>query len=84
MKCTYEIQVRAQCPVNPLDTDLYQFEIESESLIQVEKIIEFFKENAGSKNVFQEALTQNCAVYLGAMVKSVGYHTGIKVTCHSP
>jgi hypothetical protein len=49
MKCQYEYEVRAQCPVNPADTDLYQFTIESESLIEVEKIIAFFNANAGQK-----------------------------------
>ncbi len=84
MRCKYEYQVRAQCPVVPTDTDLYQFTIESESLIEVEKIAEFFAKNAGNKNVFQEALTQQCAVTLGAQVTSTGWHSGIKVTCHAP
>ncbi len=84
MKCRYEYQVRAQCPVVPTDTDLYHFTIESEGLIEVERIAEFFKKNAGKKNVFQEALTQQCAVTLGAQVTSTGWHSGIKVTCHAP
>ena len=84
MKCLYEIEVRAQCPVNPADTDLYQFTIETKSLIEVETIVAFFKENAGKAEVFQEALTQHCAVTLGARVTSVGWHSGIKVTCHAP
>jgi hypothetical protein len=84
MKCTYEIEVRAQCPVNPSDTDLYQFTILSASLIEVERIVEFFKENAAKKNVFQEALTNNCAVTLGAKVISVGWHSGVKVVCEAP
>lgn len=81
---TYEYEVRAQCPVNPSDTDLYAFTITSEHLIEVEKIVGFFKANAGAQRVFQEALTQNCAVTLGAHVKSVGYHSGVKVTCEAP
>lgn len=84
MKCRYEYQVRAQCPVVPTDTDLYQFTIESENLIEVEKIAAFFMENAGKKETFQEALTQQCAVTLGAQVTSIGWHSGIKVTCHAP
>ena len=84
MKCIYEIEVRAQCPVNPSDTDLYQFSIETERLIEVEKIAAFFKDNAGNAAVFQETLTQACAVTLGAKVTSVGWHSGIKVTCHAP
>lgn len=82
-KNTYQLDVRAQCPVNPADTDLYAFTIESESLIEVEKIVAFFGKHAKSK-IFQEALTQKCAVTLGASVTSVGYHSGVKVTCVAP
>lgn len=84
MNCTYEVEVRAQCPVNPTDTDLYAFTIRSESLIEVEKIVAFFQAHAGKQNVFQEALTQQCAVTLGARVTSVGWHSGIKVICEAP
>lgn len=84
MKNKYEIEVRAQCPVNPSDTDLYAFSIESEALIEVEKIVAFFKANGGAQKVFQEALTQLCAVTLGARVTSVGYHSGVRVTCEAP
>lgn len=84
MKCRYEIEVRAQCPVVPTDTDLYQFTIESESLIEVERIAAFFATNAGNNETFQEVLTRQCAVTLGARVTSVGWHSGIKVTCVAP
>lgn len=84
MKNKYEIEVRAQCPVNPKDTDLYAFVIESETIIEVEKIVAFFKANAGKKNVFQEVLTNQCAVTLGAIVTSTGWHSGIKVICVAP
>jgi hypothetical protein len=84
MKCLYEIEVRAQCPVNPSDTDLYVFTIESSALIEVEKITGFFAANGGKKEQFQEALTQMCAVTLGAKVTSVGVHSGVTVTCIAP
>ena len=84
MKCIYEIEVRAQCPVKPNDTDLYQFTIVSERLIEVEKITAFFAATADKKETFQELLTQCCAVTLGAIVTSIGWHSGIKVTCHAP
>lgn len=84
MKNTYEYQVRAQCPVNPTDTDLYAFTLESEAIIEVEKIVAFFEANAKEKSVFQEALTQKCAVTLGARVRSVGWHSGVKVVCEAP
>ena len=69
MKILYEIEVRAQCPVNPKDTDLYQFTIESKTIIEVEKIIVFFKDHAFNEKIFQEDLTQKCAVTLGAVVR---------------
>lgn len=84
VNCRYEYEVRAQCPVNPTDTDLYSFVIESESLIEVERIVQFFNAHAKEQKVFQEALTQQCAVTLGAHVTSVGYHSGVKVTCIAP
>lgn len=84
MKNTYQLDVRAQCPVNPADTDLYAFTIEADTIIEVEKIAAFFKNHAGQKNVFQETLTQQCAVMLGARVTSVGYHSGIKTTSVAP
>jgi len=83
MRNTYEIDVRAQCPVNPKDTDLYAFTIESDDIIEVEKIVAFFKQRRKLK-IFQEALTQQCAVTLGARVTSVGVHSGVKVTCVAP
>lgn len=84
MKNTYCVEVQAQCPVNPADRDLYAFTIESESIIEVERIVAFFSKHAGQQKVFQEALTQQCAVILGAKVTSVGWHSGIKVTSIAP
>lgn len=84
MICRYEVEVRAQCPVNPGDTDTYDFVIESQAMIEVEKIVAFFADNARLKNIFQEALTQKCAVILGAKVTSIGWHSGIKVICTAP
>lgn len=84
MRNTYEIEVRAQCPVNATDTDRYEFTITSESMIQVESIIDFFTTNAGHAEIFQEELTRRAAVTLGAQVRSVGWHSGVKVTCEAP
>ncbi len=84
MQNRYEVEVRAQCPVVPDDTDLYQFIIESESIIEVEKINAFIRDHAGTKNVFQESLTNKCAVMLGARVTSIGWHGGVKIICTAP
>lgn len=84
MRNRYSLQVRAQCPVNPSDTDLYDFLIESESMIEVEKILAFFGKHAGEQKVFQEVLTQAAAVALGAQVTSKGIHSGVTVECICP
>lgn len=84
VKVFYEIQVRARCPVNSNDVDLYAFTIESEELIEVEKITAFFEKHAGTNEQFQERLTQLCAVTLGARVTSVGVHSGVTVRCIAP
>lgn len=84
MRTIYEIEVRAQCPVNPKDIDLYQFTIESNDIIEVEYIARFFRDHAGDTQVFQEELTRKAAVTIGARVRSVGHHSGIKVTCEAP
>lgn len=84
MRNLYEIQVKAQCPVNKDDIDLYFFTLESENLVEVEKIIAFFKKRAGTKHLFQEELTRQCATALGVKVTSIGYHSGVKVVCTAP
>lgn len=84
MRCHYELKVRARCPVEPSREDAYDFIIESESMIEVEKINAFMEKNAWDKEVFQEVLTENCADHLRAQVTSIGWHSGIKVTCIAP
>jgi hypothetical protein len=84
MKNRYEYEVRAQCPVNANDIDVYLFVIESESIIEVKRIVAFFQANANNKSVFQEVLTNVCAVNLGAHVTSTGWHSGVKVICQAP
>jgi hypothetical protein len=84
VKNTYTLQVRAQCPVNPADTDLYDFTIESETIIEVERIVAFFAKHAGKKRVFQEELTRKAAVVLGAKVTSAGVHSGVQVVSVCP
>ena len=52
---------------------------QSESIIEVERIVAFFKKHAGKRKVFQETLTNHAAVTLGAKVTSTGVHSGVKV-----
>ncbi len=84
MKNTYELEVRAQCPVNKDDIDVYQFTIVSDEIIEVERIAAFVREHAGDTHTFQEDLTRLAAVRLGARVRSVGIHSGVKVICEAP
>ena len=41
-------------------------------------------QHAGTKHLFQERLTQMCAVTLGVKVTSTGYHSGVKVISAAP
>lgn len=80
---TYELEVRAVCPIHVGLIDFYQVTVRSESLIQVEKILEFFT-TFQDKQIYQEDLTSRAAVALGAQVQTVGIHSGVKVTCVAP
>lgn len=80
---TYELEVRAVCPIHVGLTDFYQVTVRSEALIQVEKILEFFT-TFRETQIYQEDLTAKAAVALGAQVQTVGLHSGVKVTCVAP
>lgn len=80
---TYELDVRAVCPVVDGERDLYHVTVRSQHLIEVEKILVFFATYAERK-VFQEELTLRASTHLGAEVQTVGIHSGVKVTCVCP
>lgn len=80
---TYQLEVRAKCPVYPDLIDVYAVTVRSPAMIPVERILEVFKPYE-TKQVFQETLTQEAASALGATVQVVGMHTGVKVTCIAP
>ena len=86
MKCTYEIEVRAQCPVEPDDHRyLSSSTIESETPDRGREDHRVFRSQMPARRrLFQEALTRQCAVTLGAAAVSVGWHSGVKVTCLAP
>lgn len=83
MRNTYELDVRAACPVVDGERDLYQVTVTSQHLIEVEAIIAFFKQYDAVK-IFQEELTRRAAVTLGAHVRTVGIHSGVTVICEAP
>lgn len=80
---TYELEVRAVCPVVDGERDLYHVTIRSQSIIEVERINAFFKEYAERK-IFQEELTAKAATHLGAHVQLIGVHSGVRVTSVAP
>ena len=82
---TYRLQVRARCPQDH-GIDVYHVTLESESMLLCEDIIKFFAPFGpnGERNVYQEDFTKRAATALGCRVTTVGYHSGIKVTCVSP
>ncbi len=83
MRNIYQLEVRAVCPIHENLTDVYAVTVRSAATIQVEKILEWFKQYE-SKQIFQEALTQESAVGLGAHVETVGIHAGVTVTSIAP
>lgn len=79
----YELKVRAVCPIHAELIDVYDVTIRTPALIEVEKILEWFKRYE-NRQIFQEVLTQESAVGLGVSVEVVGMHAGVKVTCAAP
>ena len=71
------------CPIHNELIDLYKVVIRSAVIIPVERILATFARYE-SRQIFQEALTQEVAVILGAEVLTVGVHSGIEVISHAP
>ena len=76
----YSFELNASCPVDNLG-DLYDVEITSPKIITVEDIL--MAVETINKNDFQEHITTALARELSSRVKTVGYHSGIKVVCKS-
>lgn len=83
MTNTYEFEVRAMCPVHEHLIDCYQVTVRTAALIKVETILEVFKRYEGQR-VWQETMTAEAAVALGAQVETVGMHGGVKVRSIAP
>jgi len=83
MTNTYELEVRAVCPIHKELIDVYATTIRTSATLPVERILEIFQPYE-TQQIFQEALTQEVAVKLGAHVQTVGMHSGVKVTCQAP
>lgn len=83
MSNLYEFEIRAVCPIHSELIDVYQVSISTDDILPVEQIVEFVKRYKG-KQIFQEALTLEIATGLGVHVKTVGIHSGVKVTSVAP
>jgi len=80
MRVKYSLSIECNCPVDDLP-DLYNVEITSDKVVPVENILEVL-ENINRKD-FQENITVSLARQISAKVKTVGYHSGIKVVCEA-
>jgi hypothetical protein len=83
MRNTYELEIRAACPMHDGLIDCYKVTVSSESMITVETILEFF-ERWTTEKIFQENLTRRAAAALGAQVELVGVHSGVMVRSVAP
>lgn len=82
-KHTYELTVRAMCPIHAELIDTYQVTIRTDATIKVETILDWFQKYE-TQQILQEDMTKEAAVGLGAAVETVGWHGGVKVTCVAP
>lgn len=80
---TYELEVRAICPHNKELIDVYDVTIQTNEIIKAETILEWFTRYS-TRQVYQEDLTKESAVGLGARVTTVGIHAGVKITSIAP
>lgn len=74
----YKTTHRADCPNGGL-VDAYKITVESPDMIEVEAIQKCLKE--APKKLFQEQLADLLRKRLGATIKVVGFHHGVKVKC---
>lgn len=81
MKCRYETQMRAICPITN-GIDFYEVIVERDELIPVEEMQPIIDRHA--IKAFQEVITSQLAAALKATVTTIGYHSGIKTTCIAP
>ena len=77
MIAKYTISIKSNCPVDG-GPDIYEAEITSSYPIAVEKIVECVSKFCDQK-MFQEELTDLLARTLSASVRTVGWHSGVRV-----
>ena len=82
MQNKYTLRVVALCPKDH-GLDVYGCEVTSAQLIECERINEVVSKLKDQK-IFQEDLTDKMARELGATVRTVGWHSNIKVEVVCP
>lgn len=83
MLCTYEITVRAICPIHLVD-DVYEVTVESRSTIYVERLLAFAKTLESTKQTQEDITVTLARKFPGTTIRSVGYHSGVKATVVAP
>jgi hypothetical protein len=76
--CVYELEALCSCPVDG-KSDYYAVTVTSAAAIPVETILAAVKGH-GAQRQFQEAFSEALSRTLGAKVRTVGRHSGVKVT----
>lgn len=78
MECVYELDAVCSCPADGRG-DYYRVTVTSARTIPVETILAAVRE-AGAVEQYQEAFTESLSRAIGAAVKTVGHHSGVKTT----
>lgn len=73
----YHLSVKAICPVDK-STDVYECVVMKNSIITVEEILNAV-EILTKAPIYQEHLTMQMAATLRAKVKTIGFHSNVKV-----
>ena len=85
MRTCYHLRVQATCPVDVSVTDDYKVTVtvRGEKILQVEEILAAVADLTRDPT-FQEILTLALACRLGADVRTVGFHSGVRTVCEAP
>ena len=81
MRVEYTLTMTAKCPVDQ-STDVYEVTVTSDRTIPVEQIRAACRV-LGDRPAYQEEITTELAKRLGATVKTVGVHSGVKTVAEA-
>jgi hypothetical protein len=81
MRVRHSLTVLSACPVDG-QRDVYEVEVEVDFVLPVEHILAAVS-RLTKEALFQEALTERLARELGARVRTIGTHSGVKTVCEA-